>query len=49
MGRRSATIEKRRFFTRPLSAGLLSIAAIMLLLVVLPSIRKEREEAFQEG
>lgn len=37
------------FFTRPLSAGLLLIAAIMLLLVVLPSVRKKREEAFQEG
>jgi putative tricarboxylic transport membrane protein len=37
------------FFTRPLSAVLLSIAAIMLLLVVLPSVRKKREEAFQEG
>lgn len=37
------------FFTRPLSAALLSIAAIMLLLVVLPSVRKKREEAFQEG
>ncbi|RKE79318.1 tripartite tricarboxylate transporter permease [Rhizobium sp. AG855] len=37
------------FFTRPLSAGLLSIAAIMLLLVVLPSVRRKREEAFQEG
>ncbi|MBD0417092.1 tripartite tricarboxylate transporter permease [Oryzicola mucosus] len=35
--------------TRPLSAGLLSIAAIMLLLVVLPSVRKKREQAFQEG
>ena len=37
------------FFSRPLSAGLLLIAAIMLLLVVLPSVRKKREEAFQEG
>ncbi|WP_313292809.1 tripartite tricarboxylate transporter permease [Rhizobium rhizoryzae] len=37
------------FFTRPLSAGLLLIAAIMLLLVVLPSVRKKREEAFQEA
>lgn len=36
-------------FTRPLSAGLLLIAAIMLLLVVLPSVREKREEAFQEG
>lgn len=36
-------------FTRPLSAGLLSIAAIMLLLVVLPAVRQKREEAFQEG
>ncbi len=35
--------------TRPLSAGLLSIAAIMLLLVVLPAVRQKREEAFQEG
>lgn len=37
------------FFTRPISAVLLLIAAIMLLLVVLPSVRKKREEAFQEG
>jgi TctA family transporter len=37
------------FFTRPLSASLLLIAAIMLLMVVLPSVRKKREEAFQEG
>jgi len=37
------------FFTRPLSAGLLSVAAVMLLLVVLPSVRKKREQAFQEG
>ncbi|MFN7023180.1 MAG: tripartite tricarboxylate transporter permease [Pseudorhizobium sp.] len=37
------------FFTRPLSAGLLSVAVIMLLLVVLPSVRKKREQAFQEG
>lgn len=36
-------------FTRPLSAGLLLIAAIMLLLVVLPSVRKKRDQAFQEG
>lgn len=36
------------FLTRPLSAVLLSIAAGLLLLVVLPSVRKKREEAFQE-
>ncbi|MEI2300978.1 tripartite tricarboxylate transporter permease [Ensifer sp. MJa1] len=36
------------FLTRPLSAALLSVAAGLLLLVVLPSVRRKREEAFQE-
>jgi TctA family transporter len=35
--------------TRPISAGLLAVAAVLLLIVVLPAIRKKREEAFQEG
>jgi putative tricarboxylic transport membrane protein len=36
------------FFTRPISAVMLSIAAVLLLIIVAPSIRKKREEAFQE-
>jgi putative tricarboxylic transport membrane protein len=36
------------FFTRPLSATMLALAAIALLVVLLPSVRKKREEAFQE-
>jgi putative tricarboxylic transport membrane protein len=36
------------FFDRPLSLTFLLIAAVLLLLVVLPNIRKAREVAFQE-
>jgi TctA family transporter len=36
------------FAERPISLGLLIVTAIMILLIVLPSIRKTREEAFQE-
>ncbi|MEW6703707.1 MAG: tripartite tricarboxylate transporter permease [Pseudomonadota bacterium] len=36
------------FATRPLSAGLLIAAALMIVVVMLPSIRSKREEAFQE-
>jgi putative tricarboxylic transport membrane protein len=36
------------FFTRPLSAALLSIAAGLLLLMVLPFFKKKRAEAFVE-
>ena len=36
------------FVTRPLSAGLLLAAAAMVLVVMLPSIRNRREEAFHE-
>jgi TctA family transporter len=36
------------FLTRPLSAGLLAVAALMVVIVLLPSIRIRREEAFQE-
>jgi putative tricarboxylic transport membrane protein len=36
------------FFTRPLSLGLLLVALALLVMVVLPVVRKKREEAFQE-
>jgi TctA family transporter len=36
------------FMTRPLSAGLLIAAALMVVTVMLPSIKNKREEAFQE-
>jgi TctA family transporter len=37
------------FATRPISAVMLGIAAVLLLIIVAPSIRKKREEAFQEA
>jgi putative tricarboxylic transport membrane protein len=36
------------FIVRPLSAGLLIAAALMIVIVMLPSIKKKREEAFVE-
>jgi TctA family transporter len=36
------------FATRPLSAGLLAGAVLMIVVVTLPTIRKKREEAFQD-
>ncbi|MBP6900892.1 MAG: tripartite tricarboxylate transporter permease [Burkholderiaceae bacterium] len=36
------------FITRPLSAGLLVAAALMVVIVMLPSIKAKRDEAFQE-
>ncbi|WAC72590.1 tripartite tricarboxylate transporter permease [Roseateles sp. SL47] len=36
------------FMVRPLSAGLLIAAALMVIIVMLPSIKNKREEAFQE-
>jgi putative tricarboxylic transport membrane protein len=36
------------FVTRPLSAGLLAAAALMIVVVMLPSISKKREATFQE-
>ncbi|NNG21691.1 tripartite tricarboxylate transporter permease [Telluria aromaticivorans] len=36
------------FVTRPISAVMLGMAAIALIVVMLPSLRKKREEAFQE-
>jgi TctA family transporter len=37
------------FLNRPISLGLLITAAVLLLLVALPTIRSKREEAFQES
>ena len=36
------------FMTRPISAGLLAAAVLLVLLIALPNIRHQREEAFQE-
>jgi TctA family transporter len=36
------------FVTRPLSAGLLAAALLLLIIVALPSIKSKREEAFVE-
>lgn len=37
------------FVTRPLSAGLLLAALLMIVVVMLPSIKNKREEAFQDA
>jgi len=37
------------FVTRPLSAGLLLAAMLMIVVVMLPSIKNKREEAFQDA
>ena len=37
------------FMTRPLSAGLLLAAFLMVVVVMLPSIRKKREVAFHDA
>jgi TctA family transporter len=36
------------FVTRPLSAGLLVVAVLLLLAVLLPSVKRKRQEAFVE-
>jgi TctA family transporter len=36
------------FFTRPLSLGMLVAAGLLLLIIVLPTVRRKREEAFHE-
>jgi putative tricarboxylic transport membrane protein len=36
------------FLTRPISATLLAISAFMLILSILPNLRKKREEVFTE-
>ena len=37
------------FVTRPISAVMLGMAVLLLLIIVAPSVRKTREEAFQEA
>ncbi len=37
------------FVTRPLSAGLLGAAVLMIIIVMLPSIKNKREEAFKDA
>jgi putative tricarboxylic transport membrane protein len=37
------------FVTRPISAGMLIAAALLLLTIIAPTIRRKREEAFQES
>jgi TctA family transporter len=34
--------------TRPISATLLAVSAVALVAVLLPALRKKREEAFQD-
>jgi TctA family transporter len=36
------------FLTRPISAGMLAAAVLLVLIITLPNIRKKREEAFAE-
>jgi TctA family transporter len=37
------------FVTRPISGGLLFLAALLLVLAVMPMIRSKRDEVFVEG
>ena len=37
------------FFEKPISAGMLAVAALLMISIALPAIRKKREEAFQEA
>jgi putative tricarboxylic transport membrane protein len=37
------------FATRPISAGLLAAAVLLVLIIAVPNIRRQREEAFQEA
>jgi putative tricarboxylic transport membrane protein len=37
------------FATRPISAGLLAAAILLVLVIAVPNIRRQRAEAFQEG
>jgi len=37
------------FATRPISAGLLAAAILLVLVIALPKVRSQREEAFQEA
>ncbi|MEK7758965.1 MAG: tripartite tricarboxylate transporter permease, partial [Pseudomonadota bacterium] len=49
--RRALTISRgdaTTFLTRPISASMLVIAVVVMVIVLLPAIRKTREVAFQE-
>jgi putative tricarboxylic transport membrane protein len=37
------------FFTRPISAGLMILSIALLIIAVLPMIRKRRDQVFVEG
>jgi TctA family transporter len=37
------------FFTRPLSLSMLVVAAVLVLIMILPVVRRRRAEAFQEA
>jgi TctA family transporter len=37
------------FMQRPISAGLLIAAVLLIILIGLPNIKRKREEAFQEA
>jgi TctA family transporter len=37
------------FFTRPISGTLLAVSLLLLLTLILPALRKQREEVFQEA
>jgi putative tricarboxylic transport membrane protein len=50
--RQALVISRGSFWTfmeRPLSAGLLLIALVLVVIAILPSIRKSREEVFREA
>jgi putative tricarboxylic transport membrane protein len=36
------------FITRPISAGLIAVATVLLVIALLPTIRKRRDEVFVE-
>jgi TctA family transporter len=35
------------FFTRPISLGLLLMAALLIVLIIAPAVRRKREQAFE--
>lgn len=37
------------FATRPISAVLLAVAILLVLVIAVPNVRKQREDAFQEA
>ena len=37
------------FFTRPISCGMLIVAAALMLMIISPQLKKKREEVLTEG